>query len=605
MRCIFYVGRAQRGYGLMAVGFALIAGVRGLGALVLLVLATGAAPLWAQDQRVTLAVQGLPDGRLLTNVRNSLPLPDMACTAPRARLQSYLRDAERRAQSALRALGHFNAVISTRVEITGVCPRLVLDIAAGPPVILEAVDIRIIGAFSEDAYSMRVREGLRLEAGEVLDQGRYDSTRDELINRARARGYLDAEYAERELWVDSERNVARARLYLVSGERYRFGEIQSDQRILDPDFFARLMPVREGDPYSSDRLALISSNLSASGYFADVRVRPDIDARDDNQVPVSILLAERARTAYTLRAGFGTDTGARLRADVDRRRVNRRGHTWRGGLGLSQRVQSLDTIYSMPRRNPLTDSLDVYARLQREDNNAIVARSGTTGAQLSRQRGPRSEAVFTEYVYERSSFGKQPVRASEFLLAGVRLGHRQLDDPLFPTRGHSVNLSLRGAAESVLSSASLVQVSIQGAVAHPLGRSIIKARGELGTTWTSDFAELPKSLRFFAGGDNSVRGYAFESLGPRDEDGNVVGGRHVLVMSIEAMHPVVGNDWFAAAFVDVGNAFDDLRQWGLNTGAGLGVRWRSPIGMVRMDVAAPFDGASRQPRLHLGIGAEF
>ena len=562
-------------------------------------------PLSAYGEGVSLEVRGLEEGRVLTNVRNTVPAPDIACDAPRARFQSYLRDAESRALSALRALGHFNALVDSRIDVSAVCPTLVLVIEAGPAVRLDQVDIRIVGAFDDDPSAARFREGLRLRVGDVLDQGVYDSTRDELVNRARARGYLDARYVERELWVDPDQNIARVTLVLESGGRYHFGEIRADQRILEPRFFNRLMPVREGDPYSSDRLALISSNLAASGYFADVRVRPDIDARGDYDVPVNVLLTERARTAYEFRVGFGTDTGARVRADVDRRRVNRRGHKWRAGVGLSQRIQSIDTIYSIPQRNPLTDSLDVYARLQREDNNSIVAQSGTTGAQYSRQRGDWSQAVFTEYVYERTEFGNEPQRSSNFLLAGVRLGHRQLDDPLFPTRGHSFNLKLQGAAESLMSSASLVQANVKGAFAYPLGRTILKARGEVGTTWTSDFTELPKSLRFFAGGDNSVRGYAYESLGPRNAEDKVIGGRHLIVMSVEAMYPVVGNDWYGAAFLDVGNAFDNFREMELKTGAGVGVRWRSPIGMVRIDLAVPFNGTNRSPRLHLGIGAEF
>ncbi len=562
-------------------------------------------PLAVLAEGVSLDVRGLEEGRLLTNVRNTVPVPNIPCDAPRARFQSFLRDAEGRALSALRALGHFNAVVDTRMDTTGDCPRLVLAIKPGPAVRLDRVNIRIVGPFNEDPSAARFREGLRLQVGDELDQGVYDSIRDDLINRARARGYLDARYVERELWVDPDQNIARVTLVLESGGRYHFGEIRANQRILEPRFFSRLMPVREGDPYSSDRLAMISSSLAASGYFADVRVRPDIDARSDAEVPVDVLLTERARTAYEFRVGFGTDTGARVRADVDRRRVNRRGHKWRAGVGLSQRIHSIDTIYSIPKRNPLTDSLDIYARLQREDNNAIVASSGTTGAQYSQQRGDWSQAVFSEYVYERTIFGNEPQRSSNFLLAGIRLGHRKLDDPLFPTRGHSFNLKLQGAAESLMSSASLTQANVKGAFAYPLGRSILKARGEFGTTWTSDFTELPKSLRFFAGGDNSVRGYAFESLGPRNAEAKVVGGRHLVVLSVEAMHPVVGNDWFGAAFVDVGNAFDSFRDMNLNTGAGLGVRWRSPIGMMRVDVAMPFNGATRSPRLHLGIGAEF
>lgn len=559
---------------------------------------------WAGDE-VVLRVEGLEAGRLLDNVRNTLPPPGLACDVTRPRLQAYGRDAEARAQSALRALGYFNSVIDYRIDTTGSCPAAVLLIDAGPPVILEKVDVRIEGPFGAEPAALRLMGELRLKVGDVLDQSVYDSTRDAMINRARASGYLDAQFSERQLWVDPSSNKARVSLVLESGERYRFGQLTADQSILSPRFVERLMPVSEGDPYSSDQLALLSSNLAASGYFADVRVRPDVDARDDLAVPVNVLLQARKRTAYELRAGFGTDTGARLRADVDRRYVNQRGHKWRAGLGLSQRIQSIDTTYSIPQRNPLTDSLDFYARVQREDNNAITSQSGTIGAQFSRLRDEWSQAAFTEYIYERSEFGNDPVRSSNYLLAGIRLGQRKLDDPLFPTRGHSLSIKLQGASASLMSSATLMQASVNAAFAYPFGRAILKARGQFGTTRTSDFADLPKSLRFFAGGDTSVRGFAFESLGPRNADDKVVGGKHVLVMSAEAMYPVYGNDWYGAVFVDTGNAFDDFGSMDLQTGAGLGVRWRSPIGMVRVDVAVPVTGTARSPRLHLGIGAEF
>lgn len=565
----------------------------------------------AAATEAVLRVEGLTDVALLTNVRNTVPPPRLACDAPHVQFLSYLRKASDSAAVALRALGHFNATIESRVEPGNAdspgdtCPTPLLIIEAGPPVLIEQVDITIDGPFESDPSAVRFFTELRLKPGDRLDQGLYDSTRDDLINRARARGYLDAHYARRTLWVDREQNTARIELTLDTGARYRFGEISSDQDILEPRFMSRLIPAQPGDAYSSDRLAAISSNLAASGYFADVRVRPNLDQRDDETVPVSVLLTPRKRTAYEFRAGFATDTGVRLRADVDRRWVNRRGHTWRAGLGLSQHIQTLDTVYSIPQRDPLTDSLDFFARVTREDNNDIVSDAGTLGAQLSRLRGGWTQALFTEYRFERSKFGGEPEQSSHFLLSGVRIGQRVLDDPLFPLRGHSFNLSLQAAAEPLASSTSLVQASVRGVVSRPFGRTILKGRGEIGSTWVDDFSLLPKSLRFFAGGDNSVRGYGFETLGPENDDGEVIGGRHLVILSAEAMMPMYGDDWFGAVFVDSGNAFDTFSDMNLKTGAGAGVRWRSPIGMVRVDIAVPFNASSRSPRLHLGIGAEF
>lgn len=554
---------------------------------------------------VALRIEGLEDGPLLRNVRNTVPPNRLGCDAQRVRVLSYLRNVEVSAQTALRALGHFNAEIQTRIDSDDGCLHPVVTITAGPPVRIERVDIVIEGPFESDPSAQRFFENLSLNVGDTLNQGRYDSTRDDLINRARARGFLDARYTRRTLWVDPDSNTARIELTLASGPRYRFGEISAPQDILYPSVVKRLIPVRPGDDYTSDSLAAISSHITASGYFADVRVRPDLDRREDETVPVDVLLTPRKRTAYEFRAGFGTDTGVRIGADVQRRWVNRRGHTWRGGLQLSQRISTLDTVYSVPHRNPLTDRLDFYARTTREDNNDILSDSGALGLQVVRHRGGWSQAAFTEFRYERTEFGNEDPSSSNFLLAGARLGHRVLDDPLFPTRGHSLNLTLQGAAESLLSAASLLQGGVNAALVRPAGKYILRARGEVGTTWVSDFDELPKSLRFFTGGDTSVRGYDFETLGPENDDGQVVGGRHLLVLSAEAMMPIYGSDWYGAAFLDTGNAFDSFSEMDLETGAGIGARWRSPIGMVRIDLAFPLGSGSASPRLHLGIGAEF
>jgi len=176
---------------------------------------------------------------------------------------------------------------------------------------------------------------------------------------------------------------------------------------------------------------------------------------------------------------------------------------------------------------------------------------------------------------------------------------------IWPATDNRYGSGWQGAAEPLMSSTSLVQASLQAALVRPFGRTILRGRGEIGTTWVDDFSKLPKSLRFFTGGDTSVRGYAFETLGPENDAGEVIGGRHVMVFSAEAMMPVSGDDWFGAVFVDSGNAFDSFQEMDLKTGAGVGVRWRSPIGMVRVDIAVPLNAGSRSPRLHLGIGAEF
>jgi translocation and assembly module TamA len=553
-----------------------------------------------------LIIEGLHDHPALeANVRAMIPEIRLACDAPRVRLRAYLRQARDRAASALRALGHFNPAIETRIIPDGECRQPVLTIDPGPATVLDRVDVQIRGPFQEDPGARRFLEALPLEVGQTLHQGRYDETRDGLINLARSSGYLDAAFSRRRLWVDPAAGIARVELEMGSGPRYRFGALKAEQDILDPDFFDRLLPAAPGDPYTSDRLAQIGASLSASGYFADVRVRPDLEARNNGAVPINLLLTPRPRTGYELRLGYGTDTGPRVRAEVQRRRVNARGHKWHAGIAAAQRQQTLESVYAIPLARPLTDSLDAYARANREDNNAIVSQSGTLGVQWTELRAGWTRSLFTEYLYERTRYGREPAQGDGFLLGGLKLGRRVLDDPLFPTRGHSLDLILRGAAEPLLSATSLIQGKLRAMASRPWRGFILQARAELGATAADQYPRLPKSLRFFAGGDNSVRGYGYESLAPANDRGQTIGGRYLTTVSVEAMHPVYAEDWFGALFVDSGNAYDHRTEMDLKTGVGIGLRWRSPIGMVRLDLAQPLDPDGASPRLHIGIGADF
>ena len=568
--------------------------------------APASTPQEKTESRPRLIIEGLKNHpALLANVQAAMPQIRFACDAPRVRLKAYLRQAREKAASALRALGHFDPVIATQIQTDGDCPHPVLTIDPGPTVVIDVVNIRIQGPFEKDATARRFMEALPLKIGDPLNQGAYDGIRDGLINRALARGYLDARYTQRQLWVDPEAQKARITLTLESGTQYRFGGLHAEQNILDPSFFDRLMPAEKGDPYSSDRLAEIGAALSASGYFADVRVRPELEARENGLVPVNILLTPRQRTGYNFSIGYGTDTGPRTKAEIERRWVNQSGHKWNAAIGLAQREQTLESVYSIPLLRPLTDSLDLYARTKREDNNDIVSTAGTLGAQWTRLRSGWTRSLFTEYLYERTRYGDEPAHGEDFLLAGIRLGRRDLDNPLFPVQGHSLDLLVRGAAEPLFSTASLVQGKVRMVASRPWRRFIFQGRAELGATETDRFDRLPKSLRFFAGGDNSVRGYGYESLAPKNDEGQTVGGRYLLTFSAEAMHPVYGENWFGALFVDCGNAFDRGSDINLNTGLGVGLRWRSPIGMVRLDLAHPVDAASSTVRLHIGIGADF
>lgn len=569
----------------------------------MLLAATGATA--APGSQPQLQLTGLSDTRLVTNVGLSVPRIGFSCQASTIRIRRYLDAAAGAAEEALQAYGHFNAHIRRTIRSREDCRDPVLDIDAGPVTTIESVSVEVPAAVeSLDPVGSFLADN-RPEPGQPLDQAAYDAFRDGLLARVQKQGYLDARFSTRELRVDPSSRSARITLVLEPGRRYHFGPVDIEQSVLDPELARRLTGVPSGAPYTSRDLLAMNQNLTGTGYFESVAVRPQLDDRQDLAVPVSITTRRNPRSSYELRAGYATDVGPRVGASVTRRYVNKRGHHWTARTQLSAIEQRLDASYSIPRAaDPLRDRYDIYARVTREDNNDIVTTAAASGLQWVHQGDRWSRSLFTEYLLDRSRYGNDPAESNGFAIVGGRLGYSGLDNPLFPTRGVVIDLSLQGAAEPVASATSFLRGQAFAGGYLPLGRWIFAARGEAGMIVTDEFDKMPRSLRFFTGGDRSVRGYGYESLSPEDADGTLIGGKYLLVGSLEAMYPIVGDDWYLAAFVDTGNAYIDPTA-DLRTGAGLGVRWRSPVGMVRIDVAQPLDGTGGLPRLHLGLGAAF
>ena len=582
----------------------MLAPARRLAALlsVLLLFGVGAA---RGEPRPQLQLTGLSETPLITNVGLSMPRIGFSCQAGTAQIRRYLDSAAEAAEEALQAYGHFNARIRTSIQSRENCRDPALDIDAGPVTRIEAVSVDLPATIESLESIDTFLEENRPAVGEPLDQGAYDAFRDGLLSRVQKQGYLDARFTTRELLVDPETQAARITLVLDPGERYRFGEVRIEQSVLEPELARRLTGVPSGAPYTSTDLLAMNQNLTGTEYFESVSVRPHLDEREDLQVPVTITTRRNARTSYELRAGYATDVGPRVGAQVTRRYVNKRGHQWAARTQLSAIEQRIDTTYTIPRaKDPLRERYDIYARATRKDNNDIVTTSAASGVQWVYEGESWTRSLFTEYLLDRTRYGDDPAESNGFAILGGRLGYDGLDDRLFPSEGIVVDVSLQGAAEPVLSATSFVRGHVFAGGYLSVGSWIFAARGEAGMIVTDDFDSMPRSLRFFAGGDRSVRGYEYESLSPENEDGTLIGGKYLLAGSVEAMVPVIRDDWYLAAFVDTGNAYIDPKSE-LKTGAGLGVRWRSPVGMVRLDVAQPLDGSDGLPRLHLGLGAAF
>jgi translocation and assembly module TamA len=437
--------------------------------------------------------------------------------------------------------------------------------------------------------------------GSQLHHGRYEALKEQIETLAAERGYFDGRFSRRELQVAPAADQASVVLHYQSGQRYHIGNLELEQQAYDPRLLERYRNIRPGDPYDAGELAALHRALADSGYFELVSVKPDYEGAIDGRIDVRVQLEPIKRTAYRVGIGAATDTGPRLSLAYDRRRINRLGHRLQSKLTLSTVDSSLGLEYLIPMQRPHIDQLSIRAGYRELDTDTTTSETATLGLRTLGKRLGWNETRYLDWISEDSLIGDEATSAT-LLVPGVNWTRTQADHRMRPRQGSRLNLELRGAHESLFSDASFVQLLAAGKWVQPLGKGRLLLRTDTGVSLTPDFTQLPASYRFFAGGDQSVRGYEYQSLGPENASGDVVGGRYLLSASLEYEYPIQGA-WSAALFVDAGNAFDAWSD-GLKRSAGIGLRWRSPVGPIRLDLAFPEDQSRDSFRIHFSMGPD-
>jgi translocation and assembly module TamA len=378
----------------------------------------------------------------------------------------------------------------------------------------------------------------------------------------------------------------------------RFSEAQ-----FPPEFLERFIPWEEGQYYSPDALVGFQQRLVDADYFAAVSVQPDLEHTEGIEVPINVDLSPAKRSIYTAGVYMSTDTGPGVKLGMQRRWVNRKGHKFQTDLDFAQRLSALSTSYRIPLPGPNEKSLNFGITHREEDTDTSQSRNDRLAVNETRQWHGFTRTVGMQYLAGTFEIAEED-RYSRLLYAEATLTRKQADDFFFPRRGWSVGTGLRFAPEGLLSDTSFSQVTLDGRYIMPAGRrQRLLARLSLGAMAVDDFNQLPPELRFFAGGDRSIRGFDYQQLGTTNSAGLVIGGEYLAVGSIELEHYFLPK-WGAAVFVDGGDAFR-TKEFDLNLGAGLGVRWRSPVGVVRVDFAKPISSdLADSIRFHVSIGPD-
>ncbi len=553
------------------------------------------------------------EGALLENVRALSSLHRLS-TSPEIDAEMIGRLVQRapaEARDALRPYGYYEPRVSTGLTEQDGRWHAVVTIDPGAPVVLTDQSVEVTGPGRDEPFIRRVLARSPLRTGEQLSHPAYDGLKGDLLRAALGHGYLDAEFTTGELVVDPAARTARARISLETGERYRFGPTTIEQSAVRDSLMRRYLRYQEGDWYSAEALLRTQFALDDSQYFSLAEVLPAERDRQARIVPIRITSEPNRRHLYTIAVGYGTDTEARGTLGWEDRRLNESGHRLRAQLRVSGVEDSVGLTYAIPWTDPALEKLSFELRAFTEQNADVETSGNTFKVGLTQVRGRWQRVLSvtldsTEDKLATTTGGSTLVdrKRSQLLVPGVtfaRLPPDFLGTNALPTGFRAEVLASTGQLGS---DTNFTRVDVRDDRRFRLNDDWqIYLRAEIGASVVGDFEELPAQYRFFAGGDQSVRGYGYEELSPVDANGNKIGGRHLLTGTFELQRNLPKN-LVGAVFVDAGNAFDKFGD-PLEYSAGIGLRYRLPFLSVGIDIAQSISDTSRSPRFHINFTPEF
>ncbi|MFS8136783.1 MAG: autotransporter assembly complex protein TamA [Thermomonas sp.] len=615
--------------------------------------------------KVEVKVSGADNEALADNVRLKLALNDEVGKDISARRLNYLlREAEAETREALEPFGYYSPKITIQrsdrsasedADVRDVDPddatpatqsdagdpttpdadakqrrqargertlTVSIHVDPGAPVRIRGFTLGIDGEADSDATVQSALSTFEPRKGDVLDHTLYETSKAK-VNRALAdHGYFDADLAAHRVEVTRADLAADIDVRWTSGKRFRLGDAtftQTPKSIIRDKLLHKLIHWDEHQLYDEAELDRLRRSLVALDYFGLVEVLPQPEqAGEDKLVPIQVNLTPAPRSIYTTGLSYGTVSGPGVNVGVERRYLNTRGHKALAQLDYARDRKALTLQYRVPAFAWLdgwyTGSLQAVDEVDRYINSRrvefVASRSGQFNDYLNLVAS--MHVLRERWAYNIATAGGGAVapidfRYASFVFPSLRAEYIDVDNRLAPRRGAGGTLTLRGGKGGSNGNAGFAQVHATAQWFHGLDAdSRVLVRGELGHTFGNDLLELPPSLRYYAGGDRSVRGYGWHEIGPKVVIGGgsnyYTGAKNVVTASIEYERYLFG-PWGAAVFVDSGSAFNG-RKPAMRTGVGIGLRWKSPVGPVRIDIAHGLDQPDSPITLHLNIGAD-
>jgi translocation and assembly module TamA len=519
--------------------------------------------------------------------------------------ESFARRAHRDIRELLATEGYFTPTIKVLPAPPEKPP--VLEVNPGPQTMVAELNIEFKGdlAIKEPGRLARIeklRAAWPLRAGQPFRSPAWEEAKAVLLSSVASEEYPGAQIEESRAEVDASSSQVHLRVVIDSGSAFRYGTLNiKGLSRYDESLIRGLAPFKAGDPYKRDELLSFQTKLQNLPQFSSAVVHIATDPAVHQAAPVEVVLSEAQSQRVSFGGGYSSNTGAR--GEINYTNNNLLDHALRFNsiVRLEQKRQTLAaTLDSVPNQAGRWFSLGATAeRTSIQQLETIREKVGVGRNQLS----GNTETRFAINWQREDRDPKGGVhQVNQTLALDGLLRYRSVDNPLFPRDGSVTELRIAGGSKQVLSDQDFVRAYARHQFWYPVGeRHVLFLRGELGYTIAPSRFGIPQEYLFRAGGIQSVRGYSFQSLGVQ-EGSAVVGGRVLATATVEYNHWITQN-WGAAIFTDVGDAADSWQRLDPVVGYGGGIRWRSPVGPLALDLARGHrDG---KLRMHFSIAVAF
>lgn len=529
-------------------------------------------------------INGLPKA-LLENTEERLKISQ--ATSPEA--------IEKEIILAVQPYGYFHAKITRIFVKSRKETSMIYQVDLGEPlrVVKKQVDIINQGK-SDKLFFIAINNNSILKVNDIFTTPAYNAYQEKMFKTANNNGYIQAKMIRHEVYVNIEKNEASIYITFDTGRKFYYGPVTFSPSPYDLSFLKRFVSFSQGETYSSAAIAQLQEKFLKSKYFSSVAITPQVEkASENDEVPILIDTAAVKSQQYNFGVGYGTNTGARTSIGMDLYRVTDTGQHLSALLNLSTVTTSITTKYYIPGERPTIDQYVEGFYLGRFTPNAGTAytRQLFSGYE-TKLNSLWSASANLNYLHERFAFNNDPYTTADLVYPSFNISRLSSDNAINPTNGTRVILDVAGSPVNTEEEFLKTELSAKW-IFPPTTNNFVILRGDVGVIYANDYSQqFPLSMRFFAGGFNSVRGYSYQSLGP---------GKYLKVGSAEIQQRVY-DEFFVGVFVDEGNASDCVTQ-PLERGIGLDFIYRTSVGPISIDIAQANTDPGKPLSIEFNFGA--